>query len=338
MIVEGGSAADSIIAVLICEGVVGPHVVGIGGGFIATIYNRKSKTIESLIAREAAPAAATTFMFKNVSSIDGPTTVSVPGELKGYWELHQKYGNLPWKRLFQPAIALCARGIPVTKYMAYSFTTIENKYEPTLKDMIIDPETNDFKAIGSLIYRPFLAKTLRVIADQGAEAFYSGGIGKSLVKDLRDMGGIMTEKDLANYQVKWVDPTKAVFNHFNVYSAPLPGGGCVLSLILNLINRLVTKDYNLLMQRLVESFKHGFGRRSLLGDLDFEPKVREIYHNLTDPRFADSIKPLIHDDKTFDDFLYYGSQFAASEDHGTSSLSVIHPNGDAISVTSSVNY
>lgn len=336
---EGGSAADSIIAVLICEGVVAPQVVGIGGGFIATIYNKEKRTIESLIARETAPAASTTLMFLNNSSIDGPASVSVPGELKGYWELHKKYGKLPWKRLFEPAIQLCLQGVPVSKYMAYSFTTLANKYEPTLKDMLIDPKTNDFKAIGSLIFRPIFAKTLKVIAEKGADAFYFGEIGKNLIKDLRNLGGVLTEGDLARYKVKWEEPTKAVlFENFSVYSAPVPGGGCVLNMILNLINSLVTEDRKLLMHRLVESFKHSFGQRSQLGDMDFEPEVREVYQDMTDPKFADLIRHLIDDEKVFDDLAYYGSKYAPSEDHGTSTMSVLHPNGDAISVTSSINF
>lgn len=339
MIEEGGSAADSIISVLLCEGVVAPHVVGLGGGFMATIYNRKNKTVESLIARETAPAASTTFMFQNVSSVDGGATVSIPGELKGYWELHKKYGKLPWRRLFEPAIKLCIKGIPVTEYMAYAMTTIDNKHEPTLKDMLIDHRTNNFKTVGSLIFRPTLAKTLKTIAEKGADVFYSGEIGKNLIKDLKDRGGIITEEDLANYTVRWNDPVKAdILGKYSVFTTPVPGGGCVLSMILNLIDGLITKDRDLLWHRLIESFKHAFGRRSLLGDLYFESEVSKVYKNMTDSKFADYIRPLIKDDKTFDDMRYYGARHAGPQDHGTSSMSVLHPNGDAISVTSTVNF
>uniref|UniRef100_T1GPW7 Gamma-glutamyltransferase n=1 Tax=Megaselia scalaris TaxID=36166 RepID=T1GPW7_MEGSC len=306
MIEEGGSAADSIISVLLCEGVVAPHVVGLGGGFMATIYNKEKGTMESLVARETAPAEAHMYMFLNASSVDGALTVGVPGELKGYWELHKKYGKLPWKQLFSPAIQLCKEGIRVTPYMAYAMKTIDEsyKYEPSLKDMLIDPKTNDYKIMGDLIFRPVLAKTLEIIADKGADVFYKGEVGRNLVKDLKERGGIITEEDLANYKVKWSDPTKAEFiNQYSVYSTPMPGGGAVLTMILNLIN-----------------------------------EAKNTYKQMTDPKFADLIRPLIRDDKVFDDLKYYGSKSGGPEDHGTSAMSVLHPNGDAISVTSTINF
>lgn len=89
--------------------------------------------------------------------------------------------------------------------------------------------------------------------------------------------------------------------------------------------------------RLIETFKHAYGHRTNLGDIHFEPSVREIYEDLIDPKFAAEIRKLILDDRTFEDMSYYGANFSNVEDHGTAHISVLAPNGDAISVTSTIN-
>lgn len=340
MIKEGGSAADSIIAVMLCEGVVLPNAIGVGGGFIATIYNKNKGTVESLVAREMAPAASHPYMYANISSLNGATTIAIPGELKGYWELHQKYGKLKWERLFEPTIELCIKGVPVTNFIWGAMLENEQiiQEEPTLREIFTDPVTKKLIPKGGLIYRPTLAKTFEIISKQGSNAFYYGDLGRSLVKDLQARGGIITEEDLANYRVKWTEPTQVQLKDgYTVYSTPLPGGGAVLSLILNLMNNLITNDENIFWHRLMESFKHAYGRRAQLGDIDIEPEVAELFGNMTDPAFADSIRSTIYDNGVINDMRHYGAQYAAAEDHGTAAMSVLHPNGDAISITSTIN-
>lgn len=340
MINEGGSAADSIISVLLCEGIVLPNAIGVGGGFIATIYNRQKGTVESLVAREMAPAAAHPHMFANISSLHGATAIAVPGELKGYWELHQKYGKLPWKRLFEPTIDLCKSGVPITNFVWKAMLEMELfiQEDPALGEIFADPVTNKLKPKGSLIYRPILAKTLKIIAEQGADAFYNGDVGRILVKDIKARGGIITEDDLANYRVKWTKPTQVnLQGGYTVYSTPLPGGGAVLSLILNLMNKLITNEENIFWHRLMESFKHAYGRRAQLGDIDIEPEVAQLFQNMTDPDFADLVRKTIYDNGVIHDLGHYGAQYTAAEDHGTAAMSVLHPNGDAISITSTIN-
>lgn len=325
---------------LLCEGVVLPQAIGLGGGFIATVYNKEKGTVESLVAREMAPATSHPYMFVNISSLNGAATIAVPGELKGYWALHQRYGKLPWKKLFEPAIELCTKGVPVTNFLWVSMLDNEKtiQEEPSLREVFADPVTNQLKPKGTLIYRPALAKTLETISEQGADAFYFGDIGRSVIRDLETRGGIITEDDLANYKVKWTEPTQVnLKGGYTVYSTPLPGGGAVLSLILNLMDELTTTNENLFWHRLMESFKHAYGRRAQLGDIDHEPEVAELFQNMTDASFADIIRETIYDNGIINDMGHYGAQYAAAEDHGTAAMSVLHPNGDAISITSTIN-
>ena len=112
-----GTAVDAAVAVLFCNGVVTSQSMGIGGGFIMTIHLSNGTDI-SLVAREKAPAAVTRDMFRNTSSTLGPRTSGVPGEVKGYWEAKQRFGNpeITWEQLIQPSIDLCDNGRSVSTF------------------------------------------------------------------------------------------------------------------------------------------------------------------------------------------------------------------------------
>ncbi|KAH8330016.1 hypothetical protein KR067_013255, partial [Drosophila pandora] len=336
----GGSAVDASIATMLCEGIMLPHGMGIGGGFVATIYTKETGLVESLVARETAPAAATQDMFQD-RNITGAMACAVPSEIYGFWKMHEKYGRLPWKRLFQPAIDLCRNGVKVSYKLAASLVYKEKRIrsEPSMAEIFINPKTNDIYREGEIMYRPKLAETLEMVANEGAEVIYRGGrVGRKLVEDIQAMGGIITEDDLQNYEVRWELPLHSRFNgDYELYTSPLPTGGAVLIFILNVMESLFTTNTNQYWQRLIEACKHAYGHRSNLGDIHFEPDVKETYEKLLDPLFAAEVRKLIQDDRTFENMSYYGAKFAGMEDHGTGHIAVLAPNGDAVSVTSTIN-
>lgn len=139
--------------------------------------------------------------------------------------------------------------------------------------------------------------------------------------------------------MKWEEPTVAKLKgDYTVYSTPVPGSGSVLTLILNIMNNLLTSDEELLWHRVIESFKHAYGYRTQLGDLDFTPEAKEVFETMIDPEFAKSIAELkVFDNTTFTDFEYYGGNFSSPKDSGTANMAVLHPSGDAVTVTSTVN-
>lgn len=113
---KGGSVADAAIIALSLQGLTSPQSLGIGGGFLLMYYDRGNTEVHVLNAREYSPSSTTREMFKNTKSPAwGGLASAVPGELCGYWELHKRFGKLPWSSLFEPAIRLCRDGIPVTK-------------------------------------------------------------------------------------------------------------------------------------------------------------------------------------------------------------------------------
>ncbi|KAH8256067.1 hypothetical protein KR026_006723, partial [Drosophila bipectinata] len=336
-----GSAVDATIATMLCEGIMLPHAVGIGGGFVATIYSKETGLVESLIARETAPAAATRDMFLG-GNITGAMWCAVPSEVYGYWKMHEKYGRLPWKRLFQPAIDLCRNGVKVCQKLAAALVYEEKRIrnEPSMAEIFINPKTNNIYREGEIMYRPKLAETLTIVADEGPESIYRGGrIGRELVEDIQAMGGIVTEEDLQNYEARWEKPLQSRFNgNYELFTSPLPTSGAVLTFILNVMEPLFTTNTDKYWQRLIETFKHAYGYRTNLADIHYEPNVREVYENLMDPKFAADVRQLILEDSTSQNMSDYSAKYAGVEDHGTAHISILAPNGDAVSVTSTINF
>ena len=170
-----------------------------------TIYIKETQTVEILNAREVAPKLATSNMYVNNSqaSVTGGLAIAVPGELKGLWALHQKYGKLKWHDLIQPNIDLCRNGHTVSPYLVNIFSRSEQRIleEPSLREIFIDPKTNKSWILGQKVKREKLAKSLEIIAIEGADAIYNNGsLAKGLVDDIRKLGGIITEEDLLDYR------------------------------------------------------------------------------------------------------------------------------------------
>lgn len=121
------------------------------------------------------------------------------------------------------------------------------------------------------------------------------------------------------------------------YTFPLPSNGAILVFILNLLKEYDLKHDALSYHRITEAFKFAYAKRSLLGD---EPsdEIKEMMRNLTSVDYANEIRQLINDERTSQDFSYYGAKFENQEDHGTAHISILMPNGDAVAATATINY
>lgn len=338
---KGGSAADAAISALLCEGVASPQSTGLGGGFVLTIYSKAKNQVETLIARDVAPLAATENMFVN-STVTGGKAIAVPGELMGYWELHQRYGKLKWSELFDPVIELCRNGHIVSPYLANILRNSKKKVisSPTLADIYVNPKTNDVVQAGDVVKRNKLADTLEILKIEGAESMYKNGtIAQRIVQDIQNVGGIITIEDLMRYRVRWDTPTSvSLRNGRTLYSVPLPGSGALVTFIMNVLNEYLPTEPSLLsIQRMAEAMKFAYAKRSDLGDDKFDESVLGVVQNLTDINFAMEIRKKISDMTTYNDTEYYGANFASKFDQGTSHINIIAANGDAISATGTIN-
>ncbi|XP_054010591.1 glutathione hydrolase 1 proenzyme-like [Hylaeus anthracinus] len=339
-----GSAVDAAIAALLCEGVASLHSTGLGGGFLMTIWDARTKTADYLDARETAPAAARENMFQGDPKLSmyGGLAIAVPGELYGYWEAHKKYGKILWYDLFQPSIALCKTGSLVNNYLSAYLSARESriKAESSLAEILINPATNSTWKAGDRIKRPKLAETLKLIAEQGPTIFYNGSMGDDLVADIQAIKGIITKEDLQNYRAKWRKPIESKLRDLTLYTAPPPGSGAILVFIMNILNGLVPyKDEGIMWQRFVETFKWAYAKRTELADPDFDPdgNINKLVANLTSIDYANIVRKRIKDNETDNDPEHYGAVVHAPDDSGTSHVSVLAPDGSAVSVTATIN-
>lgn len=133
-ILKRGSAADAAIVAALCIGLTVPQSCGLGGGLVLTIYTKETGTIETLNAREVAPIAAKEDMFVDNpdASSDGGLAIAVPGELKGLYALHEKYGKLKWSEIVQQVADLARNGFKVSTYLGNVIKSRETKirYNP----------------------------------------------------------------------------------------------------------------------------------------------------------------------------------------------------------------
>lgn len=348
---KGGKTVDAAVATLLCMGVVIPHSMGIGGGFIATVYSRSKKDAQVLVAREVAPAGASTDMFvKNKKgSLFGGLAIGVPGELRGYYELHRRLnGSLPWKELFTDAIRLARDGFPMGAHLANALRESQNT-DTVLKENIrktfSNPETGELLAEGELVTLKDLAKTLELIAEYGPDYFYEGEFAEKLVSEVQNNGGMLTMEDLRNYQVKWEKPVTARFKGgMTMYSAPPPASGAVLAYILGIMDAFRPSPGSFLddtvttLHRFAEACKFAYAKRALLGDPSFvhcEPLVR----NMSSREYAANARYKISDEQTFSDPHYYGFVDEVSKpDKGTAHATFWGADGDVIVASSTVNY
>ncbi|KAH1196522.1 Glutathione hydrolase 1 [Glycine max] len=336
---EGGHAVDAAVASSLCLGVVSPASSGLGGGafLLLRLNNGVAKAFDM---RETAPALASKDMYAGNTTLKakGGLSVAVPGELAGLHEAWKQHGKLPWKRLVKPAEILARRGFKVSPYL-------HKQMEETESDILEDKGLRSIFApngkllkIGDICYNKKLAKTLRTISESGPKAFYEGLIGLNLVKDVQNAGGILSMKDLKSYTVKQKEPISNDVLGLKLLGMPPPSGGHPMMLLLNILDQYKLPSGlsgALGFHREIEALKHVFAVRMNLGDPDFV-NITGVLSDMLSHRFANVLKNDINDNKTFGP-SHYGSRWNQIHDHGTSHLSIIDPERNAISMTSTVN-
>lgn len=351
----GGNAVDAAIATTLCQGVVEPYFSGIGGGAGMTIYNATTKTVICITSRETAPAAATADMFLNATDNTGAKFIAIPGELKGLHYAYEKYGSgkLSWSELFEPAIRKAKLGFPISEEMEKQLQSLYTEYisvKPGLYryfcELYCNHERTGVKKAGEIVKNVKLAETLTKVQKNGVKAFYQGDIAEQIIKDIRDAGGIMTMDDLKSYTVEEHPALVIPLPNagYTIHAPPLPYGGPVFGAIMTIMDlynvtpSVYDTNETLQWHRVDEAFRHAYGVRYSMGDLKFQPQSKEIVDEIVSLKFAIEAKKKIFDTKTFHDPKYYGARFSKHTTSSTSHVSVLGPNKDAVSITSTVNY
>lgn len=344
---QGGNAIDAAVATLLCHTLAVPESNGIGGGFVATIYWAKNKTVHTLIARETAPASATEDMFvgKEGASLRGGLSVAVPGELRGYEALTKAFSEKPLKDHFKYTINLAKQGIAVTRPIA---DALQHEYKfinktLAMRNIYFKNGTNDPLIEGDLLKNPDLAKTYEELSENGVDYFYTGSLADKIVGEVTKTGGILTKKDLENYKVRWANPVTVEFHDGRkMFSARPPASGPVLAYILGIVNEIkkdsALDDDALNYHRFIEALKFAYAKRALLGDEQFEESTKKVTDELVSKEAAKAARNKIDDSKTHDDLSFYGLANANQPESGTSHSCYWDKDNNVVAITSTVNY
>lgn len=220
-------------------------------------------------------------------------------------------------------------------------------YINNYSDVYINPVTNEVYREGDKLKNLRLAETLKIIAEEGADAIYSDGgtLGHEFVRDIQKHGGLVTMNDLLSYTPKWGGTvSKKLFNGDRLHTTPIPSAGCLIPFILNILEGYQIQERTfefhdenkLLYHRIVEAFKFAFAERTKLGDV-MTVDVVETVRELQNVNFANRIITFINDEHTFNDTNYYGAKGVLDVDYGTSHVSILAPNGDAVALTTTIN-
>ncbi|XP_062138220.1 scoloptoxin SSD14 isoform X1 [Drosophila sulfurigaster albostrigata] len=351
ILAKNGSAVDAAIATMLCNGLLTAQSMGIGGGHLMNIYDRQHREGKQIDAHVVAPYAADQQMYDTNpnASFKGPLSIAVPGEVMGYHLAHQEYGKLPWRDLVAPSLKLCETGYHMTQHQENSVRSAWSSLKNDLQyqAVFLNAETGGHYVEGDLIKSPKqLCNTYQLLADNGPMDFYNGTIAEMLAEDLRDLGSIITQDDLNAYTAEVRLSDTMPLGEDTLYAVPPVSSGSVVSHILSILEGFNftradladDESYARTVHRITEALKFGFASRSELGDPRFND-VRELVSQLNNPENAANKRAKINDSHVLEGPHEYGAQFSTTEDpYGTSHLAVLAPNGDAVSVTSSINY
>ncbi|XP_060072722.1 glutathione hydrolase 1 proenzyme-like [Ylistrum balloti] len=349
MFKKGGSAVDATIATLLCSGLLSPHSMGIGGGNFMVIYDAETKLAHTINARETAPNGLTLELNTKTGSRRKALSIGVPGEVMGYWEAHKKYGRLPWKDLFLPAIDLAENGhyLAYTPRLSFDYLLHENIDLSQDKEFckVYCDDSGKIAPEGAIIKRPRLAQTLRGIADHGPAYLHEGTVADAIVNEIQSKGGVITKKDLAEYVPVVEEGISVDLGDVTLLTMGAPSGGPVLGLILNILQGLnlsakslsYPEKYAKTLHMIIEAVKLAFGERWQLGDPAFVSNMKKVVGKMTSEGFADDLRSKLNKYKTHDSSYYTNRSFQAY-DHGTAHVSVLAPDGSAVAVTSSIDY
>jgi len=238
---RGGSAVDAAIAANAVLAVTEPMMDGIGGDMFCLYRDAATGKLTGLNASGPAPRALSPeFLRKAGFSVmpnKGIHSVTVPGAVDGWAKMHKRYGKLPWKDLFDSAIAYAEQGFAVPEIIEDSWTNpiTLDKLQPGKESERLFLPGGKVPKVGQIFKNPGLGKALRLIAEGGPDAFYKGEIAQAILATSQHQGGTMTAEDLASFSSEWVEPISIDYRGWKVYELPPNGQGMAALEMLNLM-------------------------------------------------------------------------------------------------------
>jgi len=339
---QGGNAVDAAIATQLALAVVYPGAGNIGGGGFLVGHLSDGRNI-AIDFRETAPAKATHDMYLDSAgnaqmnlSQDGAIAAGVPGTVAGLFA-SMKYAKLPFKKLIQPAIDLAEKGFALTKSQAEGFNEFADDFKTYNTKPVAFVKFVPWRE-GDILVQLNLAATLKRIRDKGAKGFYEGETAKLIVEEMQRGKGIISYEDLKNYKAKERTPVRFTYKGHEIISMPLPSsGGILLQQMLGMIehkNIAALKFQTAAsIQLMAEAERRAYADRAeYLGDADFVkvPLKTLLSKKYLKERMNDFTPGKAGSSKTT-------SAGIAKESDQTTHLSVLDAEGNAVSVTTTLN-
>jgi gamma-glutamyltranspeptidase/glutathione hydrolase len=340
---KGGNAFDAMVGTELALAVAYPFAGNLGGGGFM-VYRKGDGEIGALDYREKAPLAAHKDMYLDslgnvipkLSTL-GATATGVPGTVAGIFTVHERFGTLPIAEIIEPVIALVEKGVVVTEKQA---ERLQNYREQILE--VNGDNTLFYNSCnsGDTLNYPALANTLRRIAENGRDEFYTGKTAKILARFIQDKGGFVTEEDLATYQARWREPIVFTYKDLRIISmSPPSSGGVTMNQILKMLEPydLSAFGHNSVkaIQVFTEAARRAYADRNFyLGDPDFV----EIPLNalLNESYLKDRMADFSFEKATPSEEVAHGDVEMFESDE-TTHYSIIDTDGNAVSVTTTLN-
>lgn len=341
---KGGNAVDAAVAVQLALTIAFPEAGNLGGGGFMILREPNGKTA-ALDFREKAPAAASRDMFLDSAgnvidklSTKGALASGIPGSVDGMFEMHAKYGRLPWKELVQPSIDLALTGIILTSREASNLNGVQKK-------LVIHNTVSPVHLLGTwkegdTLRWEELGHTLERIRDEGRKGFYEGKTADDIVAEMNRGKGIITHDDLKNYTSEWVEPLTGTYKNYTIISMPPPSsGGITLLQLLKSIEPHDIKTWGHNSAKTIhlytEAERRSFADRAVhLGDPDFNSiPTQEL---VSDTYIRERMSTFDPNHATPSSSVREGN-IAFQESTETTHISIVDKDGMAVSVTTTLN-
>ncbi len=340
---KGGNAFDAMFATELALAVAYPYAGNIGGGGFM-VYRKANGEVGALDYREKAPLQATKNMYLDPNgnvianlSVNGALAIGVPGTIAGIFAVHQKFGKLSIEDIMNPVIALAKKGVVVTQKQEKQMQTWRSEIAK-----VSGPETLFAKTsrTGDTIKYPSLAGTLTQIMKNGADEFYKGATAKKIVDFIHKNGGIISLEDMAKYEAKWRNPITFHYKGLKIISmSPPSSGGITLEQIMGMITPFKLSKYGhnseKYIQVLTEAERRAYADRNyFLGDPDF---VKISKNEMVENKYLKQrMKSFDWQKASLSSDISHG-QVTISESNETTHYSIVDPEGNAVSVTTTLN-
>ncbi|MFV8311535.1 gamma-glutamyltransferase family protein [Mycobacteroides chelonae] len=369
---DGGSAADALITAQAVLGLVEPQSSGIGGGGFLVYYDAKTGAVETYDGREVAPAAATENYLRWIDDANrakpipdarsSGRSIGVPGILRLLHDAHSAHGTVSWRNLFTPAVQLADEGFEISPRLAAAISD-------SAAGLAIDPEAGTYflnpdgsaKLAGTKLTNPAYAKTLGAVATDGPEAFYRGAIAEDIVAAAADTSSgrtpsLMTTADLSGYTAKRRESLCTTYRDHEICGMPAPSsGGIAVAATLGILQNFPMASYRPTdvdldggrptvdgVHYIAEAERLAYADRDkYVADTDFVALPGNSPNTLLNPTYLSARARLISGEKTMGtarpgEFNVPASAAVSTPEHGTSQVTVVDRQGNAASLTTTV--